>query len=178
MKQLRLKKFLSELEGLLADKLYQFSDWLFDDTREKTDILDTKSVQFIIRHSGIAYLAVRKESSRLFMFLTEVYEQLPSYVNNLKDSCEKVISKISLISYHVTDETFLSHEPEPEIVEETITESLPEENPALCSSLASSVLKVFRVRTGIKTVRTIRNLGPVEPTKLFYLQHPYRLVPG
>jgi hypothetical protein len=178
MKQQRLKVFLSELEELLADKLFQFSDWLFDDTREKTDILDTKSVQFIVLHSGIAYLAVKNESSRLFILLTEVYEQLPSYAFNLKDCCEKVISKISQIFNHETRETFLSHEHEPEITEETITESLPEENPALNSSLVLFILKVFRARSGMRVNQHILNQIPVKPYKSLYQQNPYQLVPG
>ena len=178
MKLQRLTTFLSNLEDLLVDRLYRFSDSFFDDSREKTDFMDIKSIEFIIRNSGIAHLVVRKESSRLFMFLFELYEQLPICGNDLKAACEKVIKKIRFRTLNMTADFRLWQKPESETGEEPDTEAGPERKSIPYSILITCIINGILTETATKAMKTLRNQNPLKTRGYLYQQSPYHLAPG
>ena len=90
MKQTAINATLFNLKSLIVDKLYRFADSFFDDSREKTDFVDIKCVHYFVRNSGIAYLALKKKSSKLIPILSEVFEIFSGYA----DFWEKTIRTI------------------------------------------------------------------------------------
>ncbi len=94
MKQKMINTLSDNLKNIITDKLYRFSDRFFDDSREKTDFMDAKCVQYIIDHSGVIYLAMKKESSRLIPVLSELYEKLTGLPDFLKEVSEKWLPRL------------------------------------------------------------------------------------
>lgn len=178
MEQQRIATFLSRLEDHLADKLYRFSDRFFDDSTEKTDFMDTKSIEFIIRNSGVAYLVIRKESSSLFMFLSEAYRQIPSYAGYLKTSCKKVINKISFRILEMYNNSFTQQKPESETEKETDTEAYPVKISSQDRILLVTMIAGFLTRKITKAHRSFRNQNPVKTFEHPCLQSQYHFVPG
>ena len=178
MKQQRLTTFLFNLEDLLVDRLYRFSDSFFDDSREKTDFMDIKSIEFIIRNSGIAHLVIRKESLRLFMFLFELYEQLPICGNDLKAVCGKVIKKIRFRTLNMIGDFRFWQKRESETGEETDTEAGPERKSIPCRILITCIINGILTETVTKAMKTFRNQNPLITREYLCRQSPYHLAPG
>ena len=89
MNRTMMNTLSNDLKNTITDKLYRFSDSFFDDSREKTDFMDMKCVQYIIDHSGVIYLALKKESSRLMPVLSELYEIFTGLPDFLKHAFGK-----------------------------------------------------------------------------------------
>lgn len=103
MKQTMINTLSNNLKNLITDKLYRFSDSFFDDSREKTDFMDIKCVQYIIDHSGVMYLALKKESSRLIPVLSELYEILSGLPDFLKQASGKWLPRLSSDTTQIVD---------------------------------------------------------------------------